>query len=148
MTLTLNQAAKESGRAKSTISKALKSGKLSYVSKTDAGYEIDPAELHRVFPPRSNTEQKLLASNLSTKGSETRKQDGETPASVLIEIATMRAERDYLKRENDDLRGQRDSWQEQAQQAQALLLERPKRAEKQPVGWFDRLLGRVAKENP
>ena len=55
--ITLNDAAKQSGRAKSTISKALKSGKLSYVSrdKDTGAYEIDPAELSRVFPPKQET---------------------------------------------------------------------------------------------
>jgi hypothetical protein len=48
--LTLNQAAKVVGRSKGTISKALKEGKLSYLSKDDSGYKIDPSELHRVFP--------------------------------------------------------------------------------------------------
>lgn len=48
--LSLSQAAKETGRSKATISKALKNGVLSYVSKTDKGYEIEPSELFRVFP--------------------------------------------------------------------------------------------------
>ena len=47
---TLNEAAKETGRSKGTISKALNNGKLSYISKTKSGYQIEPAELFRVFP--------------------------------------------------------------------------------------------------
>ncbi len=50
MNLTLGQAAKEAGKSKATISKYLKNGKLSYVSKTEKGYQIDPSELFRVFP--------------------------------------------------------------------------------------------------
>lgn len=51
MKLTLNQAAKECGRAKSTISKAIKTGKLSH-EKGDRGAKlIDKSELFRVFPP-------------------------------------------------------------------------------------------------
>lgn len=55
--ITLNEAAKLSGRAKSTISKALKSGKLSYVSKDPetGAYEIQVSELMRVFPPKQET---------------------------------------------------------------------------------------------
>ncbi len=49
-TLTLNQAAKWTGRSKGTISKALKEGRLSYIAKDDTGYSIDPSELNRVFP--------------------------------------------------------------------------------------------------
>lgn len=48
--LSLGQAAKETGKSKGTISKYLKSGKLSYVSKEGNQYRIDPAELLRVFP--------------------------------------------------------------------------------------------------
>jgi hypothetical protein len=47
---TLNEAAKETGRSKGTISKALNNGKLSYISKTKSGYQIEPEELFRVFP--------------------------------------------------------------------------------------------------
>ena len=55
--ISLNDAAKLTGRAKSTISKALKSGKMSYVSRDDesGAYEIDPAEALRVFPPKQET---------------------------------------------------------------------------------------------
>lgn len=38
------------GVSKGTVSKALKSGRLSYAEKTDNGYLIDIAELFRVFP--------------------------------------------------------------------------------------------------
>jgi hypothetical protein len=47
------QAAKEVGLDKSTISRAIKSGKLSAHRKESGGYEIDPAELFRVFSPAS-----------------------------------------------------------------------------------------------
>ncbi len=48
-TLTLGQAAKLCGVPKSTIARAVKSGRLS-ASRDDLGqYSIDPAELHRVY---------------------------------------------------------------------------------------------------
>ena len=50
--VSLSEAAKIAGRSKSTLSKALASGKMSYVSK-DPGtgaFAIDPAEALRVFP--------------------------------------------------------------------------------------------------
>ena len=55
--LSLNQVAKVTGRSKGTISKALSDGKLSYLSKTESGYEIDLAEALRVFPPKTPQEQ-------------------------------------------------------------------------------------------
>ena len=51
MFYTLGTAAKATGKSKPTIQRAVKTGKLSAVRKTDGSYEIDPAELHRVFPP-------------------------------------------------------------------------------------------------
>lgn len=63
MYLSLGQAAKEAGVAKSTISKALSSGKLSYTEKGSAGYKIDPAELFRVFPRTSKPEPDELSLN-------------------------------------------------------------------------------------
>src|SRR3954452_1875769 len=52
MPLTLRQAAKEAGVAKTTLIRALRSGRLS-AQKNDLGdWAIDPSELHRVFPLR------------------------------------------------------------------------------------------------
>lgn len=48
--LSLSQAAKAAGRSKSTIGRAIKSGKLSAVRNDDDTFSIDPAELFRVFP--------------------------------------------------------------------------------------------------
>src|SRR5712691_8419967 len=53
---------KETGMDKSTISRAIKSGKLSATRQENGGYAIDPAELFRVFAPASkDTEQPVLA---------------------------------------------------------------------------------------
>jgi excisionase family DNA binding protein len=48
--LTLGQAAKETGVSKPTISKAINKGRLSATKNEKGEYEIDPAELFRVFP--------------------------------------------------------------------------------------------------
>jgi len=51
MYLTLSQAAKEIGKSKGTLSKAVKDGKLSVAKKDENGsFQIDPAELFRAFP--------------------------------------------------------------------------------------------------
>ena len=63
MYLSLGKAAKEAGVAKSTISKALSSGKLSYWEKNSDGYKIDPAELFRVYPKTTKTDADELSSN-------------------------------------------------------------------------------------
>jgi len=62
MHLSLGQAAKETGMDKSTISRAMKSGKLSATRKENGGYAIDPAALFRVFASASkDTEHAGLA---------------------------------------------------------------------------------------
>jgi hypothetical protein len=83
MYLSLGKAAKEAGVAKSTISKALSSGKLSYREKNSDGYQIDPAELFRVYPKIAKTDADELTSNDWQSG----QPDAETmPYSAKFEI--------------------------------------------------------------
>jgi hypothetical protein len=89
MYFSLGQAAKEAGVAKSTISKALSSGKLSYTEKNSAGYKIDPAELFRVFP-------KTSATNSSDLPPYDRKA-GATPIETAIYTATLEIQLTGLK---------------------------------------------------
>jgi hypothetical protein len=106
MKYTLNAAAKLSGRAKSTISKAIKDGRLSAARNDKGGFDIDGAELSRVFPfpvadqtpvPQSNTEN-------------------EHENKVLeVELKAERQMRERLLSEIEDLKIQRDKWQDQAQ---------------------------------
>jgi thiamine pyrophosphate-dependent acetolactate synthase large subunit-like protein len=53
MSYTLSEAAKATGKSKMTLLRAIKNGRMSARRKDDNSYEIDPAELHRVFPPTS-----------------------------------------------------------------------------------------------
>ena len=100
-TLTMGQAAKETGVSKATLSKALKSGRLSYVAKTTAGYEIDPAELFRVFPPKPSA-------GVEGERSETHREH------LLLDDAHRR-EVQLLREQLDEVRTDRDAWREQAQ---------------------------------
>lgn len=47
--LSLSQAAKASGRSKSTIGRAIKDGRLSAIRNADDTFSIEPSELFRVF---------------------------------------------------------------------------------------------------
>jgi Fic family protein len=107
--LTLGQASKETGISKPTLSKALKSGRLSYVEKTSAGYKIDPAELFRVFPKQP--QETVSSEHL------------DTPREPPIETSHLQAVLDAkeliekeLRQQIDDLRSDRDEWRKQAQQ--------------------------------
>jgi hypothetical protein len=83
MYLSLGKAAKEAGVAKSTISKALSSGKLSYREKNSDGYQIDPAELFRVYPKTARSDADEPSSNDWQSG----QPDAETtPYSAKFEI--------------------------------------------------------------
>ena len=53
-TFSLTQAAKQVGKSKPTISKAIKTGRLS-AKKVGTGYQIDAAELFRVYPKATET---------------------------------------------------------------------------------------------
>lgn len=51
MKYSLSDAAKAAGKNKTTIQRAIKNGRISAIKNDLGAYEIDPAELHRVFPP-------------------------------------------------------------------------------------------------
>lgn len=50
MKYSLSDAAKAAGKNKTTIQRAIKNGRLSAAKNDFGAYEIDAAELHRVFP--------------------------------------------------------------------------------------------------
>lgn len=91
MFYTLGQAAKATGKSKPTLSRAIQSGRMSGQKQEDGSYLIDPAELHRVFPP-------VAANGNATDDT---KQD-ETPNTV----STLQAQLDVLREERERERGQ------------------------------------------
>jgi len=99
MMLTLGQAAKETGLAKSAISRAIKSGRLSAVRQENGNFSIDPAELFRVYPSNSNgqLQKERLATHDGTVGQH-------REVEVLRElIEQIKSERDSLRMERDKL---------------------------------------------
>lgn len=52
VTLSLSAAAKQVGKSKTTLARAVKSGKISATRHADGSYSINPAELARVYPTR------------------------------------------------------------------------------------------------
>lgn len=120
---TLSQAAKQTGKSKSVISKALKDGKLSYASKDSAGYSIDAAELFRVFPH-------VTEENGQEPRSETAKRTSENEGKNPLETQLLEGENLLLKermrdkeRRIDELQDERDEWRSQAQRL--LLTHQP-----------------------
>jgi excisionase family DNA binding protein len=86
MKLTIGQAAKETGKPKSTISRAIKSGKISAI-KNGNRYEIDPSELFRVFP--------------ATVAQPSERNDTQPPAQPASESTETALLREMLERERD-----------------------------------------------
>lgn len=124
MSYTLGEAAKATGKSKATLSKAIKSGKISAVKESSGAFKIDPSELFRVYPPNTQDEQK-----------ETPR---ETPENQP-EISELRAKLEAaLQRISDkdevisDLREDRDKWR---QQATALLTDARDQSPNRPALW-------------
>ena len=124
--ISLNKAAKLSGRAKSTISTALKSGKLSYVS-VDAknGYEIDPAEVERVFPNSGETANSDRNANLE-KTSERKQLPPSVHPDFQRELEIFQEERERERAQLNDriaeLKNQLDQAQDERRSAQTKLM--------------------------
>ena len=76
MYLSLGQAARETGKSKSVISNALKSGRLSGVRNGKGEWEIDPSELFRVFSPQNGLEN----------GKKNDLERFSTPENALVEL--------------------------------------------------------------
>jgi transcriptional regulator with XRE-family HTH domain len=117
MYLSLSQAAKETGKSKGTISKYLSNGKLSYISKDDKGYKIDPSELFRVFPK----EQKETPLNEQTRAHKKPQENSEMNPEVNFLHERIKDKDKII----DDLREERNDWKKQAQ---TLLLQSPQKA--------------------
>lgn len=102
MQLSLSAAAKEVGRSKSTLSRAVSSGRMSATRCEDGSYRIDPAELYRVFPlpvPQP------AASN-------TTQPDSDPTGTLRMQLEMLKGERDrerdQMQATIDDLRARLD----------------------------------------
>ena len=91
--LTAGLAAKRAGVSKTTISTALKTGRLSYIERIGSQYRIDPSEVDRVFP-RNATKTAALDESVPT----VERESYETQIALLREmIEELRGERDHLR---------------------------------------------------
>jgi excisionase family DNA binding protein len=116
MSYTLGMAARATGLSKSTIYRAIKSGRIS-AGRSDTGdYAIDPAELHRVFPPLPADDEDT--SNGSAKHGAT----GTELNDIALEKARLEAEvaasslvTALLRQQLEETRQDRDHWRGQAQ---------------------------------
>mgnify|MGYP003374091757 CR=1 FL=1 len=117
MFYTLGQAAKATSKSKPTLSRAIQSGRMSGQKQLNGSYLIDPAELHRVFPPVSSSGNATGDMKLSETQS--------NPSILQAQLETLREERErerqQLQATIDDLRRRLDSESEARENAAAEI---------------------------
>ena len=103
MKYTLSQAAEATGKNKATIQRAIKKGKISASKNASGSYEIDPAELHRVYDATS----KHITQRKKEAGRNTRGEDEEQPdSSRLQRMAELEKELAVAQERKAGLEGQ------------------------------------------
>ena len=132
MQYTLRTASKACGMGKTAIYNAIKSGRLSAKRDEKGQYQIDPSELHRVFPtlqPEKRTGQDAT--------------EGDSLENTYLK-EKIRLLETQLERE----RAQADHWREQAERMTLLLTHQPPAAAantndtlKPPPSFLRRLFG-------
>ena len=113
--LSLSQAAKATGKSKSTINRAIKSGRLSAARHEDGTYTIDAAELSRVFRVGTVPGPEWVSAQPPGTADET----------TRIRIEALESALAREREVNADLMTDRDHWR---QQATALLAAPPRRS--------------------
>ena len=125
MKYTAGQAAKATGVVTATITRALKSGKISGQKDENGSWMIDPSELHRVFPAvaRKGEESPFM------KHHATPSERHETPGEMKALEREVQTLRDALS----DAREDRDKWRDMAER---LSLAPPTPAPEKATSWW------------
>ena len=89
MKYTLSEAASATGKNKATIQRAIKSGKISAPKGESGSYEIDPSELHRVFPPIA---QRVAQQSNATMRNDAQREENAPDYNALQRIANLEKE--------------------------------------------------------
>ena len=117
----LGRAAKAVGRAKSTISNDLKTGKISATRNPDGSWTIDPAELHRVYPPVSNPNGSTNPKSNNHEPRAAGDRTGTELAGLRREVELLREQLDNRDDSIRDLRSRLDAESAERRTAQAQL---------------------------
>ena len=138
MVFTLRTAAQHTGTSKSTILRAIKSGRLSAARLEDGSYEIDPAELERVYPAQRMKQHAMDAMEHHAPNSSVERNGTEPDATAAALAAEIVGLREILRRADasaEEVRQDRDRWRSMAEQAQRLL------TDQRPRSWWRRVVG-------
>lgn len=117
--LTLSQAAKASGRSKSTLSRAIKTGRLSATRLDDGNFSIDASELFRAYPATPHLPYDERHAERDATPVPSKLQSRISMLELLLEKEREAAarEREITAREREisaDLKEDRDKWRQQA----------------------------------
>jgi hypothetical protein len=130
MSYTLGQAAKAVGMSKTSILRSIKAGRISAGRDEFGQWSIEPCELHRVYSP--------MADDTGTGMEERGVTGGETAVAEATTRATLAEARlSDFKSMLDDIREQRDRWQQQAERLAVLTItdQRKEPSPAQPQTW-------------
>jgi hypothetical protein len=126
MSYTLTTAARAVGLNRTTILRAIKSGKISGAKDEHGEWHIEPCELHRVYPPVARTD---AAPQRATS----------EDVELRIRATLAEARLADLKATLDDMREQRDNWQTVAQRLAITDQRSIQRSEPFVAPWWSRL---------
>ncbi len=105
------RAAELTGKSKSTIQRAMKSGKLSFEVLDNKRRAIDVSELERVFGLEESTPKQDTVEAELQKAKDILEME-----RLKMRIRSLEDQLHTAEKQMEDLRGQRDQWQKQAQQ--------------------------------
>lgn len=103
MKYTLSQAATATGKNKATIQRAIKSGKISAAKNSSGAYEIDPSELHRIFPA---TAQRAAQHENATMRNAAKHDGNLSENSALRRVAELEKELAVAEERKNGIEGQ------------------------------------------
>lgn len=132
----ISEAVKATGVSKATIHRARETGRISASKDENGHYQFDPAELHRVFPKRTETVHDT-ANETKRDASETVVNDSDFRAlEAKLEVTEKLV--DAHSKTIEDLRDRLTKEGEERRQLTAMLTDQ--RSEKRK-GFFARLMG-------
>lgn len=125
---TLGSAAKLTGKSKSTLLRAIKSGRVSGARDGSGNYQIETSELLRVFPATFHDAPVDAPRSSQTQDAQRR------------ELEALRAIAEERQRTIDDLRQRLDAESEERRKLTAILTDQ-RNVTPKSQGFFARLLG-------
>lgn len=136
MSYSLSEAAKAVGRTKPALLSAIQKGRIS-AKKNDLGqWEIDPAELHRVYRPIDQGQESVercLPDLVQEKEAQIK--------GLQARLEAVEEFKKELQARNEELRQERDDWKQQADEWRMQAKALPATSDPPRRGFWARLFG-------